>query len=123
MGLAFKANTDDMRDAPSISIIHMLQHEGAKVKAYDPEAQENAKQLVQDVVFCESPYDVAEGVDALILITEWNEFKQLDMARVRSLMQKPVLMDGRNIYDPRRMADLGFTYRGMGRGYDGEGGE
>jgi UDPglucose 6-dehydrogenase len=122
-GLAFKANTDDMRDAPSISIIHMLQHEGATVKAYDPEAQENAKRLVKDVVFCEGPYDVAEGVDALILVTEWNEFKQLDMARVKSLMRQPVLMDGRNIYDPKRMTDLGFNYRGMGRGYNGEGNE
>ncbi len=122
-GLAFKANTDDMRDAPSISIINMLQHEGATVRAYDPEAQENAKQLLNDVVFCESPYEVAEGADALILVTEWNEFKQLDMARVKSLMRQPVLIDGRNIYDPKRMADLQFIYRGMGRGYNGEGGE
>ena len=122
-GLAFKPNTDDMRDAPSISIIHMLQHEGAAVKAYDPEAQGNAGRLpgAESVVFCDDPYQVADGVDGLILVTEWNEFKQLDMARVRSLMRQPVLLDGRNIYDPKRMAEMGFVYRGMGRGYDGEG--
>jgi UDPglucose 6-dehydrogenase len=120
-GLAFKPNTDDMRDAPSISLINMLQHEGATIKAYDPEAQDNAKQLVEDVIFCDDPYQVAENADGLILITEWNEFKQLDMSRVKSLMQEPVLIDGRNIYDAKRMAEMGFTYRGMGRGYNGEG--
>jgi len=123
LGLAFKPDTDDMRDAPSISIINMLQHEGATVKAYDPEAQENATRLFQDVVFCDDPYQVAQGADALVLITEWNEFKQLDMARVKSLMRRAVLMDGRNIYDARRMAEMGFVYRGMGRGYNGEGSE
>jgi UDPglucose 6-dehydrogenase len=121
-GLAFKPNTDDMRDAPSISLVHMLQHEGATIKAYDPQARENAERLLDDVVFCSDPYQVAEGVDALILVTEWNEFKQLDMGRVRSLMRQPVLIDGRNIYDPKRMTGMGFTYRGMGRGYNGEGG-
>ena len=122
-GLAFKPNTDDMRDAPSISLVHMLQHEGASVRAYDPEAQENAQHLFEDVVFCDDPYEVGEGADGLILVTEWNEFKQLDMARVRSLMRQAVLVDGRNIYDPARMAEMGFVYRGMGRGYDGEGAE
>jgi len=122
-GLAFKPNTDDMRDAPSISIVNMLQHEGARVKAYDPEAQENAARLLADVDFCTGPYEVAEEADALILVTEWNEFKQLDMSRVKSLMRQPVLVDGRNIYDPARMAEMGFTYRGMGRGYNGEGTE
>jgi UDPglucose 6-dehydrogenase len=121
LGLAFKPNTDDMRDAPSISLVHMLQHEGAMVKAYDPEAQENAQQLLQEVTFCDDPYQVAEGADGLILVTEWNEFKQLDMDRLKSLMRRPVLVDGRNIYDPKRMVELGFNYRGMGRGYNGEG--
>jgi UDPglucose 6-dehydrogenase len=121
LGLAFKPNTDDMRDAPSISLVHMLQHEGATIKAYDPEAQENAGHLLQEVVFCDDPYQVAEGADGLILVTEWNEFKQLDMNRLKSLMRQPVLVDGRNIYDPKRMAELGFNYRGMGRGYDGGG--
>jgi UDPglucose 6-dehydrogenase len=122
-GLAFKPNTDDMRDAPSISLIHMLEHEGASVRAYDPEAQGNAQGLFEDVVFCDDPYQVADGADGLILVTEWNEFKQLDMARVRSLMRQAVLVDGRNIYDPARMAEMGFVYRGMGRGYNGEGTE
>jgi len=121
LGLAFKPDTDDMRDAPSISIVHMLQHEGATVKAYDPEAQETAKRYLENVVFCDSPYQVAEGADGLMLVTEWNEFKQLDMARVKASMRQPVLIDGRNIYDPKRMVEIGFTYRGMGRGYDGVG--
>jgi UDPglucose 6-dehydrogenase len=121
LGLAFKPNTDDMRDAPSISIINMLQHEGATIQAYDPEAQENARRLLEDVVFCDDPYQVAEGADGLILVTEWNEFKQLDMARIKARMSQPVLIDGRNIYDPQRMVEMGFTYRGMGRGYNGEG--
>jgi len=122
LGLAFKPNTDDMRDAPSISIIHMLTNEGAKVKAYDPIAMENARRILGDEIeYCQSPYEVAEGADALILVTEWNEFKQLDMVRIREAMRQPVLLDGRNIYDPKRMKDLGFTYRGMGRGYNGEG--
>jgi UDPglucose 6-dehydrogenase len=110
-----------MRDAPSIGLIHMLQHEGATIRAYDPEAQENATRLLADIVFCDDPYQVAEGADGLILVTEWNEFKQLDMARVKALMRQPVLIDGRNIYDPKRMVEMGFTYRGMGRGYNGEG--
>ena len=118
LGLSFKPNTDDMRDAPSVEIIRLLQYEGAEVRAYDPVATDNAKRLLQDVTFCNDPYQVAEGADAVILITEWNEFKQLDLARVRGLMKQPVLIDGRNIYDPKRMRDLGFVYRGMGRGYD-----
>jgi len=121
LGLAFKPDTDDMRDAPSISIVHMLQHEGATIRAYDPEAQETARRYLENVVFCETPYQVAEGADGLILITEWNEFKQLDMARIKTLMRQPVLIDGRNTYDPKRMVELGFVYRGMGRGYDGVG--
>jgi UDPglucose 6-dehydrogenase len=122
-GLAFKPNTDDMRDAPSISLTHMLQHEGATIRAYDPEAQENARRLLADVVFCDDPYQVADGADAVILVTEWNEFKQLDMSRVKALMRQPVLIDGRNIYDPKRMVEMGFVYRGMGRGYNREGKE
>ena len=121
LGLAFKPNTDDMRDAPSIGLIHMLQHEGASVRVYDPEAMDNAQALLKDVSFCENPYEVAEDADALVLVTEWNEFKQLDMARVHGLMRGTVLMDGRNIYDPAVMKQLGFIYRGVGRGYGGEG--
>jgi UDPglucose 6-dehydrogenase len=118
LGLAFKPNTDDMRDAPSIEIIHFLQHEGAEVRAYDPVAVPNAKRILQDVVYCKTPYEVATGADAVILITEWNEFKHLDMKQLAGSMRQPVLLDGRNIYDPARMRALGFTYVGMGRGYD-----
>jgi len=118
LGLAFKPNTDDMRDAPSIEIIHMLQHEGAQVKAYDPQAMETARRILTDVTYCENPYTVAEDADALILMTEWNEFKQLDMMRIKETMRQPILLDGRNIYDPRRMRETGFTYRGMGHGYN-----
>ncbi|MCS7287282.1 MAG: UDP-glucose/GDP-mannose dehydrogenase family protein [Anaerolineae bacterium] len=121
LGLAFKPNTDDMREAPSVEIIHMLQHEGAKVKAYDPAAMENAKAILNGVEFKEDPYQVAQGADALILVTEWNEFKQLDMERIRNLMRQPILIDGRNIYDPEKMKALGFIYRGIGRGFDGAG--
>ncbi|MBN1640941.1 MAG: UDP-glucose/GDP-mannose dehydrogenase family protein [Anaerolineae bacterium] len=119
-GLTFKPNTDDMRDAPSISIIRMLQDEGAIVRAYDPVAMERARPAFPRVVFCETPYDAAQDADAVMLVTEWNEFKQLDMARVRDLMRQPILLDGRNVYDPQTMREMGFIYRGMGRGYSGE---
>ncbi|MDY6874894.1 MAG: UDP-glucose/GDP-mannose dehydrogenase family protein [Chloroflexota bacterium] len=122
MGLSFKPNTDDMRDAPSVEIVRLLLYEGAQVKAYDPEAMENARRILGDsITYCNDPYEVAEGADALMLVAEWNEFKQLDMEHIKELMRQPVLMDGRNIYDPQRMRELGFTYRGMGRGYDDSG--
>ncbi|MBC7233041.1 MAG: UDP-glucose/GDP-mannose dehydrogenase family protein [Chloroflexi bacterium] len=121
LGLSFKPNTDDMRDAPSIEIIHMLQHEGAQVKAYDPVAMNNARKILNNVTYCDNPYEVAEGADALILVTEWNEFKQLDMARIARSMRQRVLFDGRNIYEPEKMRELGFIYRGVGRGYNANG--
>ena len=121
LGLSFKPNTDDMRDAPSIEIVHMLQHEGAQIKVYDPVASDNAKKILNNVIYCDNPYTVAEGADALILVTEWNEFKQLDMGRIARSMHQPVLFDGRNIYEPEKMRALGFTYRGIGRGYDANG--
>ena len=121
LGLSFKPNTDDMRDAPSIELAHMLEHEGAQVKAYDPVAMSNAKSILQDITYCDNPYSVSEGADALILVTEWNEFKQLDMHRIAQSMRHAVLFDARNIYDPAKMRELGFTYRGIGRGYDANG--
>lgn len=121
LGLSFKPNTDDMRDAPSIEIVHMLQHEGAQVKAYDPVAMNNARKILTNVTYCDNPYAVAEGADALILVTEWNEFKQLDMERIAQSMRQRVLFDGRNIYEPERMRRLGFIYRGIGRGYNANG--
>ena len=119
-GLTFKPNTDDLRDAPAISIIRMLENEGATVRAYDPVAMEQAREVLPQIVYCESPYVAAKEADAVLLVTEWNEFKQLDMDRVRDLMRQPILLDGRNVYDPQEMRERGFIYRGMGRGYSGE---
>ena len=119
-GLSFKPNTDDLRDAPAISIIRMLQNEGAAVRVYDPVSMKGAKQILPRIVYCDSPYSAAQDADAVFLVTEWNEFKQLDMARVRDLMRQPILLDGRNVYDPQQMREMGFIYRGMGRGYSGE---
>ena len=117
LGLAFKANTDDMRESQLVDIIRMLQADGAHIKAYDPVAMENAGKQLQNVKLCEDVYEVAEGCDALVLGTEWNEFKNLDWLRIKGLMRKPVLVDGRNLYEPAVMRELGFAYRGVGRGY------
>lgn len=121
LGLAFKPNTDDMRDAPSIDIARSLQRAGAKVRAYDPVAMPQAQGLMPEVEMMADPYTVADGADAIILVTEWNEFKHLDLARIKTLLRTPALVDGRNIYDPQTMRDHGFLYRGIGRGYNGEG--
>jgi UDPglucose 6-dehydrogenase len=122
LGLAFKPNTDDMREAPSITIAELLINDGAAVKGYDPVAMEQARRVIsKGVKMAQDPYDLVSGCDAVVVVTDWNEFKQLDMARVRSLMKEPVIVDGRNIYDPDQMKQLGFRYRGVGRGYNGEG--
>jgi len=119
LGLSFKPNTDDMREAPSITIANALLKEGAKVKGYDPIAMEEAAEIMPSVEMAENPYQLAEGCDALMVNTEWNEFQQLDLERVRDVMKQPYIFDGRNIYDPNNMTELGFTYRGVGRGYNG----
>lgn len=121
MGLAFKPNTDDMRDAPSIDIAEALLAAGASVKGYDPVAMEAAAPLLPDVQMVDDAYALAEGCDALMVVTEWNEFIQLDLEQVRDLMKTPVMFDGRNVYEPGKMADLGFDYAGVGRGYNGNG--
>ncbi len=117
LGLAFKPNTDDIREAPALDIIAMLQREGAQVKAYDPVAMPNAMRVLDRVVFAQDAYDLVAGCDAVILATEWNEFKNIDLNRVKASMKQPVIVDGRNLYDPDLMRRHGFTYRGMGRGY------
>ncbi|MBC7241912.1 MAG: UDP-glucose/GDP-mannose dehydrogenase family protein [Anaerolineae bacterium] len=118
LGLSFKPNTDDIREAPAIEIIRLMQSEGAIVRAYDPVAMENArKELGDGVTFCKNPYELAEGCDALVLVTEWNEFRHLDLARIARSMRRPVFVDGRNMYEPAEMQRLGFIYRGVGRGY------
>ncbi|HVU69169.1 MAG TPA: UDP-glucose/GDP-mannose dehydrogenase family protein [Ktedonobacteraceae bacterium] len=123
LGLAFKPNTDDMREAPSVDIIRWVVSQGATVQVYDPVARETglaelrrAGVRMEAVTFCEDAYAVASGTDALVIATEWNEFKSLDMVQVRDSMKRPIIIDGRNIYEPSLLNSLGFTYRGMGRG-------
>jgi UDPglucose 6-dehydrogenase len=116
LGLAFKPNTDDMRDAKSVEVIEGLLERGAAVRAYDPVAMPNAqKMLPAGVTYCESPYEAAAGADALTLVTEWNEFKFLNLERLRGLMRQPVVFDGRNLWEPERMRRLGFAYHSIGR--------
>jgi len=116
LGISFKPNTDDIRDAPAIEIIHLLQNEGAVIRAYDPEAMENAALVLKHVTLCKNPYEVTENCDALILATDWNEFKQLDFERIHKSMKQPIIIDGRNLWDPDLVRELGFTYFGVGRG-------
>jgi UDPglucose 6-dehydrogenase len=115
LGLAFKPNTDDMRDAPSIDIAEALTALGAGIRAYDPVALEVARPLLPAVELFDDPYAMAESCDALIVVTEWNEFKQLDLEKLKGLLKTPIIMDARNIYDPNSMRGMGFTYRGIGR--------
>ncbi|HEY7200515.1 MAG TPA: UDP-glucose/GDP-mannose dehydrogenase family protein [Candidatus Dormibacteraeota bacterium] len=115
LGLAFKPDTDDMRDAPSIDIARALLKKGATVRAYDPAAIDKARALMPDVDYRRNAVSVARGADALVIVTEWNEFKQLDLAKLKRLMRRPVVVDGRNLYDPEEMRRLGFVYRGIGR--------
>jgi len=116
LGLAFKPNTDDMREAPSIKVLTPLISAGAKISAYDPEAEERARVVFGDKIsYEESAYEAVKDADILLVLTEWNEFKQLSLKKVKSLMKKPVVVDGRNIYDPVKMKKLGFVYIGVGR--------
>lgn len=115
-GLAFKPKTDDMREAPSIELIEGLLGKGAQVVAHDPVAERNARRVFGDRIrYASVPYDALEGVDALFIVTEWNEFRRPDFERMKTLMRQPIIFDGRNIYDPSRMRALGFTYVGIGR--------
>ena len=116
LGLAFKANTDDLRNSPSIDLIKALLQEGAKIKAYDPKAMEKAKNILKNVAFCEDAYQAAQGADCLIIATEWNEFKELDFVKLKKALKRPLVVDGRNIYDPGQLKGLGFTYIGVGSG-------
>jgi UDPglucose 6-dehydrogenase len=123
LGLAFKPNTDDMREAPSVDIIRWVTAQGATVRTYDPIATETGREALKRegvrmdaVTFCQTPYEVAEGADALVVVTEWNEFKSLNLQQIRNIMRRPVLIDGRNLYETSEMHRLGFIYRGIGRG-------
>lgn len=115
LGLAFKPNTDDMRDAPSLDIIPALQAAGARVKAYDPESMHEAGRMLSDVDFCDGPYHAIDGADAMVLITEWDQFRALDFDRVKRLLKSPTVVDLRNVYQPSDMAKRGFTYVSVGR--------
>jgi UDPglucose 6-dehydrogenase len=115
LGLAFKPNTDDMRDAPSLDIIPALQAAGARVKAYDPESMDEAGKMLTEVDFCDGPYHAIDGADAMVLITEWDQFRALDLDRVKKLLRTPVVVDLRNVYQPAEMARRGFNYSSVGR--------
>jgi UDPglucose 6-dehydrogenase len=115
LGLAFKPNTDDMREAPAVEIIHLLQSEGARIKAFDPAANEVAEALLPGVDLCADAYAVAEDADAIILMTPWSEFRRLDLDRMRQSMRYPLVVDGRNLYDPKEMVAKGFFYQPIGR--------
>jgi UDPglucose 6-dehydrogenase len=116
LGLAFKPNTDDMRNAPSVDIINRLQAEGATIRAYDPQAMEHSKKIFKDVTFCSDAYGVAKAADCVVVLTEWEEFRQIDFKRLRKVMRQPMIFDGRNLYKNDNLVDLGFEYYGIGRG-------
>src|SRR3954447_19369576 len=115
LGLTFKPNTDDMRDAPSVSIIAALQDAGARVRAYDPQGMEQARRVLEGVDYAKDPYDCAEGADALVIVTEWDAFRALDLERIKGRMRAPVLVDLRNVYRPEDVIRRGFTYASVGR--------
>ena len=116
LGLTFKPNTDDMRDSPSLDIIPALQAAGAKIRAFDPAGIEEAKKHLKDVEYCDGPYHAMDGADAVVLITEWDEFRALDFRRIKELLKSPVFIDLRNVYRPTSMAEQGFAYHSIGRG-------
>jgi len=115
LGVTFKPNTDDMRDAPSLDIIPTLQSEGANINAYDPEGMHEAKSVLKDVSWCNDAYEAMAGADAVAILTEWNEFRGLDLPRIKSLLKHPIVIDLRNIYNPEEMRDAGFIYSCVGR--------
>ncbi|MEA2166539.1 MAG: UDPglucose 6-dehydrogenase [Thermoanaerobaculia bacterium] len=115
LGLAFKPETDDMRDSPTIPLIKGLQKLGAVIRAYDPEAIENSRKMFENVTYCEDAYETADGADALVIATEWNEFRALKLERIKKLLKQPLIVDLRNVYDPHRMKAEGFTYVSVGR--------
>jgi UDPglucose 6-dehydrogenase len=115
LGLAFKPDTDDMREAPSIPLITGLCDMGAKVRAFDPASMKEARRELPDIEYCENAYACAEGADALVIVTEWVQFRALDLQRLKRIMKQPVMVDLRNVYRPGEMAELGFLYSSIGR--------
>lgn len=120
LGLTFKPNTDDMRDSPAIAIVQALQDAGAVVRGFDPEGMEAAKAVMPDITYCDDAYDVAEGASAVVIVTEWNAFRALDLSRLKARMEQPVLVDLRNIYREDEVARAGFAYSSVGRGAPGD---
>lgn len=117
LGLSFKPNTDDLRNAPSVELVDILRHEGCQIRAYDPVAMERARAVMPSVELCADPYQAARGADAVVLVTDWDELKALDPVRLRGVMRTPVFVDGRNAYNPAAMRRAGFLYAGIGRGH------
>ena len=115
LGLTFKPNTDDMRDSPSLDIVPALQKAGAKIRAFDPAGMEEASRLLEEIDYCEGPYQTLDGADAVLIITEWDEFRALDLDRVLGHLKSPIMIDLRNIYEPTEMVERGFQYRSIGR--------
>ena len=116
LGLAFKPNTDDIRDSPSVAIIQVLQDAGAKVRAYDPEAMDNAKAVIEGVEYAFSAYACLDRADAMVLVTEWDMFRALDIAKIKQLLKQPIVVDLRNVYQPEDMLQAGIAYVSIGRG-------
>jgi UDPglucose 6-dehydrogenase len=122
LGLTFKPNTDDMRDSPSLDIVPALLEAGASVRGYDPEGMDEAAKLLPDIKYCESAYEAMDGADVVAIVTEWNEFRALDIKRIKSLLTAPIMVDLRNVYDPEEMRAVGFAYSCIGRGTERSGG-
>ena len=115
LGLSFKPNTDDLRDSPAIGIIEALIKKGVSVQAYDPVAMDGAKKKFKKIIFRENPYEAARGADGILLLTEWNEFRNLDFNRLKELLNQPIMIDLRNVYNPETIRDFGFSYISVGR--------
>jgi len=115
LGLAFKQNTDDIRKSPAIDIIQLLLKEGANIRCFDPLAMDNAKKILPNLTYCQDEYETAKDSDALVIVTEWNQFRNLDLLKIRGLLKTPILIDLRNLYEPNKVKELGFIYKGVGR--------
>jgi len=115
LGLSFKQNTDDVRKSPAIDIIRLLLKEGANIRCFDPLAMDNTKKILPDLTYCQNEYEAVKGSDALLIATEWNQFRNLDLSKIKKLLKSPILLDLRNLYDPDALKSLDFIYEGVGR--------
>jgi UDPglucose 6-dehydrogenase len=115
LGLAFKQNTDDIRKSPAIDIVQLLLKEGARIRCFDPLAMDNTRKILPDLTYCQDEYETAQGSDALVIATEWNQFRNLDLLKIKNLLKSPILLDLRNLYEPATLKSLGFIYEGVGR--------